>query len=311
MFEFNQDYTTIVTPHENDIKIHNVDPFKLCAIVNFKDIKIKLARMYFRTNLIFFVGVGDKYSANMLNVYDDYKKEFVGEIKLENNIEDVKCVKECVAILSADVIYFYKLDSLLCVDQIKVSNKNFSLSPDCSIAYIDKQNGVEYVKIKDIKNAANLITFEAHQNDVEYMTFNNDGTLLATASTKGTIIRIYNSLNGTMMHEFRRGLGASKIHYITFNHDSEYMAVISNKGTVHIYNLKNPSSNRKSMLKGLGGYFDSTWSFAWYNDEVIDPVRKCCFNKYNDLIIINGNHSFRKITFDKNGGECKLVDKSQ
>ena len=46
---------------------------------------------------------------------------------------------------------------------------------------------------------------KAHQSSLTSIELNPRGTKLATASEKGTIIRIYNSEDGSIIQELRRG----------------------------------------------------------------------------------------------------------
>lgn len=64
-----------------------------------------------------------------------------------------------------------------------------------------------------------------------------DGTLLATASTKGTLIRIFDTAEGIGLKEVRRGTDSADIQCIAFNYSSVYLACTSDKGTAHIFSL--------------------------------------------------------------------------
>ena len=48
------------------------------------------------------------------------------------------------------------------------------------------------------------------------MTLNFQGTLLATASDKGTLIRLFSTEDGTPMQEVRRGSDKAEIYSIAF-----------------------------------------------------------------------------------------------
>ena len=69
------------------------------------------------------------------------------------------------------------------------------------------------------------------------MALNYDGSLLATASTKGTSIKIYNTLSAQLLQEVRRGAKQAEILQITFHRSSKFLACTSNKDAVHIFEL--------------------------------------------------------------------------
>ncbi|KIH44376.1 hypothetical protein ANCDUO_25599, partial [Ancylostoma duodenale] len=62
------------------------------------------------------------------------------------------------------------------------------------------------VHIFDCMNLSAVNTFTAHDGPLACLKFNSDGTMIATASTKGTVIRVYSVPQGTRLFEFRRGM---------------------------------------------------------------------------------------------------------
>lgn len=77
----------------------------------------------------------------------------------------------------------------------------------------------------------------AHESEIANMTLNSDGTILATASDKGTIIRLFRADDGTFIHEVRRGSKNSEIYSICFSANSNFLACSSDRGTIHIFSL--------------------------------------------------------------------------
>lgn len=60
--------------------------------------------------------------------------------------------------------------------------------------------------IFDAINLCAVNTFIAHDGPLAALKFNPDGTMLATASKKGTVIRVYSVPQGARLFEFRRGM---------------------------------------------------------------------------------------------------------
>ncbi|KAL8757030.1 MAG: hypothetical protein Q9184_004321 [Pyrenodesmia sp. 2 TL-2023] len=78
---------------------------------------------------------------------------------------------------------------------------------------------------------------EAHRSPLSCIALNNTGTLLATASDKGTIIRVFAVPSAKKLYQFRRGSMPSRIYSMAFNATSTLLCVSSASGTVHIFKL--------------------------------------------------------------------------
>lgn len=83
--------------------------------------------------------------------------------------------------------------------------------------------------------AVNVV--EAHLASLSCITMNNDGTRLATASEKGTIIRVFSIPDGQKLFQFRRGSVPSRIYSMSFNSTSTLLCVSSATETIHIFKL--------------------------------------------------------------------------
>lgn len=167
---------------------------------------------------------------------------------------------------------------------------------------------------------------------------NNDGTLLATSSDKGTIIRLFYVSNGNILQEFRRGKEKAEINYIAFNNSSKFMAATSDRGTIHIWSLADCNrqikdsiqmipdeninkdkednenqapKNNSSIFKNLpgfltGGFFKSDWSFAQV--RLSDQKSICAFVTENTLVTISSQGKYYEAKMDlKKGGDCTII----
>jgi len=89
-------------------------------------------------------------------------------------------------------------------------------------------------------SAQNVV--EAHRAPLSCIALNNDGTLLATASETGTIIRVFSIPSGSKLFQFRRGTYPSTIYSMSFNLNSTLLCVSSTTDTVHIFRLVAPTT---------------------------------------------------------------------
>lgn len=89
------------------------------------------------------------------------------------------------------------------------------------------------------QKAVNVI--EAHRSPLSCIALNNEGTLLATASETGTIIRVFSVPRGQKLFQFRRGTYPSTIYSMSFNMASSLLCVSSTSDTVHIFRLQHPA----------------------------------------------------------------------
>ena len=136
--------------------------------------------------------------------------------------------------------YIYNFEELRLIDAIETCS-NFkglvALNPEPDntvLATPDVQKGYVRVNVYE-KNKSFKIP--AHNGALSAICLNYSGTLLATASEKGTLIRIFSTETGQPLQEFRRGREKAEIYSICFDKKSHKLACSSDRGTIHIFNV--------------------------------------------------------------------------
>jgi autophagy-related protein 18 len=101
--------------------------------------------------------------------------------------------------------------------------------------------------IFDANKLEALNVIEAHHTTLSCAAINNSGTMVATASEKGTIIRVFDVPDGNKLFQFRRGSLPAQIFCMSFNATSSLLSVSSATETIHIFKLEKNSSPVKSQ----------------------------------------------------------------
>ena len=288
--------------------------------------------MLYRTNILALVGSDNNVNnkRSKLIIWDDRQKKSLSELKFNQNIMNVKLTKEKIIIVCRDKIYVFNLSTFKNMDIIETGDNSHgivsvSYDSETLLAYPDKKKG--QVRIKNYDKSS-VFYIKAHGNNIAFIALSYDGSLLATASEQGTLIRIFNTDNGDLLQEVRRGKDRADIKYICFEPNYKYIAASSNKGTIHIWSLAqtlktlnkasddtNMIENKKSGLKWLpkfmgGEYFNSERSFAQV--RITDQRSICCFGKDNTIIIVSTEGKYYKAQIDVvNGGDCKIIEEEK
>ena len=164
---------------------------------------------------------------------------------------------------------------------------------------------LNYVVYKSID-----VTIQAHDTEIGALAVNPDGTLIASASQRGHIIKIYSTDGCEVVQELKRGNSKAEITSIVF-HPSQYLlACTSSKSSVHLFEI------RKAVEKCI-----QTRQFGFSNGDLgknIDAKNTKSgmnfmkvLNKYWDsdlcLAKIKVNEKFKAIGFDPKNNRLSIV----
>eukprot|EP01095_Lingulamoeba_sp_RSL-Kostka_P006387 TRINITY_DN199_c0_g1_i1.p1 TRINITY_DN199_c0_g1~~TRINITY_DN199_c0_g1_i1.p1 ORF type:complete len:372 (+),score=128.60 TRINITY_DN199_c0_g1_i1:73-1188(+) len=339
---FNQDYGCFACATDNGFLVYNCDPLKERFRREFENGGIGIIEMLFRCNILALVGGGKnpKYPPKKVLIWDDYQNKCIAELDFRRDVKAVKLRRDRIVVVLQDRVYIYQFSDLQLLDQIETYNNPkglCALSPSQNntvLACPGETLGSVHIELYDSKESKTIP--KAHENALSQISLNSDGTLLATTSEKGTLIRIFSTSTGDQLKELRRGADKAEIYSLVFHPQSSWLVCSSDKCTVHIYDISqvaeileattdssnnnnnsnnnnsnnnnkkaDNSRNRQSSLSFmkdiLPSYFSSEWSFAQF--RLPEGRSICCFGQDNNSVIaVCADGSYFKYTFDPNQG---------
>ncbi|GAA5908183.1 hypothetical protein JCM6882_005966 [Rhodosporidiobolus microsporus] len=276
---FNQDASCIATGTRKGYTITNCDPFG--KVYGRSEGATSIVEMLFCTSLVALVGAGDRpnSSTRRLQIVNTKRQSTICELTFPTTILAVKLNRRRLVVVLEEKIYIYDISNMKLLHEIETSSNPqaiCALSPSSENSYLaypsphpspttplSSAPPSSSSSAALAPNSGDVLLFDAvslsvtniiqaHKSPVAHVALNATGTLLATASDKGTVIRVFSVPNGDRLHEFRRGSYPARIYSIAFNAVSSLLCVSSDTETVHIFKLTGAGKKGAKGANGAG-----------------------------------------------------------
>ncbi|THD19607.1 WD repeat domain phosphoinositide-interacting protein 3 [Fasciola hepatica] len=277
---FNQDHGCFAVGMQNGFRIFNADPLKQLERYEF-DVRdgtgVGYLEMLFRTNFLGILGGGHhaRLPSNVACLWDGIKQRFLLEITCASEVKAIRLRRDRIIVVLSEAIKVYTFDpspqliyeSVTCPNPLGLCH--VCQAPDNPLIVFPGRrpgmlllvhigNPASSIACGDVPSpssthpsltsATNLPPRQivAHENALAAVVLNTPGTLVATASQKGTLIRVFSTKECELLHELRRGINPATITCLAFNKASNLLCVTSERGTAHIFCLKRDAIDGKS-----------------------------------------------------------------
>lgn len=290
------------------------------------------------SSLIAFVSL---HSPRKLVLYNYTKGAEIADKHFPNTVLSVKLNRKNVVVCLEDTICIYCLTELKDHSAHRITNVPANVKGLIAMTHGNGNSIIAYpvnlvtgdVQIFDATEKHAKSTIPAHTSQLAALAFDENGEKLATASIKGTVIRVFSVADREILFEFRRGVKRYvEIHSLSFDKDAEFLCASSNTETVHIFKLcvaepvepidedgegwmemfgRVLTQSAKYLPTQMSDVFTQQRSFATVHLPFVDQRTMCSISKIQNVlyIMVASLEGFLYI-YELNteiGGSCRLV----
>ncbi|XP_017011906.3 WD repeat domain phosphoinositide-interacting protein 2 isoform X4 [Drosophila takahashii] len=253
---FNQNITSLAVATSGGYSLYSLGSVDstLDKIYHTKSDELFLIERLFESSL---VAIVSQRAPRKLKVCHFKKQSEICNYSYANTILAVKLNRERLIVCLEESLYIHNIQDMKVVHTIRDTPCNpqglcalSSSSEHCYLAYPGSVTAGE-VQIFDAINLHAKTMIPAHDTPLAALAFSPSGTEIATASERGTVIRVFSSQDGSRLFELRRGLKRCvSIVSLSFSTCAEYLVSSSNTETVHIFRLDRSATE---TAEGHGG----------------------------------------------------------
>ncbi|KAI1259568.1 WD40 repeat-like protein [Xylariaceae sp. FL1019] len=215
-----------------------------CQVQTARDLNagLGLVQMMGNANYLALVGGGraPKFPQNKVIIWDDSKGKVAFEIAALTNVRGVQITRNRVVVVQQNSVRLYAFEKPpKPLGKYETADNFLGLCclTDKYLVFPGRTPG--HVQIVSL-DTDSVTILPAHSSALRALQVSADGDLLATASEKGTIIRVFETSTSRKIAERRRGTESATIFSLRFSPSGQMLACTSDKGSLHIFDVPNP-----------------------------------------------------------------------
>eukprot|EP00754_Rhynchopus_humris_P041571 Rhum_TRINITY_DN25128_c0_g1::Rhum_TRINITY_DN25128_c0_g1_i1::g.181171::m.181171/K17908/WIPI, ATG18; autophagy-related protein 18 len=243
---FNQDSSCLAVGTDDGYTIYTTDPFRRCYEKKIEG-GMRIVSMLFRTSLLAIVGAGTTHSPRQLQLFNTLENQSMCDISFEDSVLSVKLSKKRLVVILERCLHVFDLNRMAPVHIIDTDCNPKGIG---ALSMNDEHGVLAYPKgvtpgsgdvmVVEAMSGKTVHVVRAHKTVLSAIALSSDGTKLATASTKGTVIRVFGissqgRTEAPLLYALRRGSSAASVYSLSFAPDARLLVCTSNKPTVHIW----------------------------------------------------------------------------
>ncbi|KAM9456964.1 WD repeat domain phosphoinositide-interacting protein 1 isoform 2-T2 [Clarias gariepinus] len=264
---FNQDSTSLAVGTKEGYRLFSITAVdKLECIHESENPDVYIVERLFSSSLVVVVSHS---MPRRMNVYHFKKGTEICNYSYSNSILAVRLNRQRLVVCLEESIYIHNIKDMKLLKTLLNTPSNPSglcaLSINHSNSYLAYPGSatIGEIILYDANNLNTVTVIPAHDSQLAAITFNASGSKLASASERGTVIRVFSIPEGQRLFEFRRGMKRYvNISSLSFSPDAQFLCASSNTETVHIFKLEQHGHGREEENPSWSAYVGKMFSAA-------------------------------------------------
>jgi len=341
---FNQDASSLSIGTEDGYKLYSLTSTdKLDLLYHNTEGEVFIAERLFNSSLVAIVTCDNPRTL----VVSHFKKG--SEICRYSYTEKIKAVRMNrgrLVVCLEDCLFIHNIRDMKVLHTIRETPPNpsgliaLSTNSDSNYLAYPGHSTIGELQIFDCVNLYSRVSIPAHEGQLAALKFSPCGSRIATASTKGTVIRVFSCENGAKLYELRRGLKrTASIYSLAFSPCGSFLACSSNTETVHVFRLEEKPREQGGVVCGspsedLFGYLHNMMSagavllptqmtdtlmqgraFASVHHSLSGSVNECALVSIRSsmrlLLASQDGYLYIYNLDQEDGGDCSLLQQFQ
>jgi len=172
-----------------------------------------------------------------VQIWNDNTKRVTTSLEFRTPVQRVRISRSHLIVVQLNSVGIYKMNTPPeRLADYETANNPYGLCELGTDTVAFPGRTIGQVKLFGLKTG-NVSIIPAHETPLRAIALSRDGTMVATASEQGTIIRLWSFPSCTKLAEFRRGVDQAAIFSLAFSPSGTTLAVTSDKSTMHIFDL--------------------------------------------------------------------------
>ncbi|XP_047214273.1 WD repeat domain phosphoinositide-interacting protein 1-like isoform X1 [Girardinichthys multiradiatus] len=332
---FNQDSTSLVLGTRSGYKLFSLTSVEKldCIHESANTPDVYIVERLFSSSLVVVVCAA---MPQWMNIYHFKKGTEICNYSYPNKILAIKLNRQRLVVFLEESIYVHNIKDMKLLKTLLNAPSNPSglsaLSTNHSSSYLAYPGSVLSgdIIVHDTNNLSTVAMIPAHDSPLAALAFNASATKLASASERGTVIRVFSIPEGERPFEFRRGMKRYvDISSLSFSADGQFLCASSNTETVHIFKLEQVGPREdeaatwtgymEKMFSAASSYLPNPVSGMMSQDRAFATVHLFSSGQRNVCTLVTNQRLLRLLvaTTDgqlfiynvdpQDGGECQLA----